>query len=598
MNRAWYFKFVLTLVLLAGSLYILYPSYYYYYKATPEQRENADLFCKAMPRGMHCKKFNLGLDLQGGVHLVMGVEVEKAVQQKADRLADSLRDELKTQKIAYSRIDRPRNTADIVVSLAPDASTSSFEKLVRKDYGTVLKPVKHDGQVTTLTLTDEYANQVREQAVDQAIKTIRNRADKLGVTEPTIAKRGTDNILIQLPGVRDPDRAIKIIGTTAQLEFKIVDSEATAVFDEIPDSQLPPGVVRRENTFEGHGGKPTREVYFEVPPPEKEAMLKLLTPRIPSDREILFGELQRQGVGTAQQTKMLRTYLVTTRPGITGDYLTDAQAVQDREMPGNWYVTMTFDPKGAKIFEKLTEDNERRLMAIVLDQKVNSAPVIQEKIGGGTARITLGGNYERNLRDEAQDLSTVLKAGALPAPVDVREKRQVGKTLGEDTVKKGQMSMVIGVIAVFIFMAVYYRASGLIANLGLILNFFFLLATMALFEATLTLPGMAGIALTLGMAVDANVLINERIREELRLGKTPRAAIDTGYAKAFSAIFDSNVTTIIAAVVLMQYGSGPVRGFAITLTIGLVWSMYTAIVVSRLVYDFVTTRWRLQTLSI
>jgi preprotein translocase subunit SecD len=597
MNRAWYLKLLATLVLFVGSVYILYPSYYYFYRATDEQRADNDKLCKAMPRYMHCKKFNLGLDLQGGVHLVMGVEVEKAVQQKADRLADALRDALKTAKVPYGRIDRPRNTADIVVALAPDASVDAFEKLVRKDF-TVLRVVSRRDKLATLTLTDEYANDVRTQAVDQAIKTIRNRADKLGVTEPTIAKRGSDNILIQLPGVSDPERAINVIGRTAQLEFKIVDAEATAVFDEIPDSQLPPGVVRRENTFEGHGGKPTREVYFEVPPGEKDALEKLLTPKIASDREILVGDLEKKGVGTAQETRLLRTYLVTTRPGITGDYLTDARAEQDQEMPGNWYVTMDFDPKGANIFAKLTEDNERRMMAIVLDQKVSSAPIIQEKIGGGKARITLGGSYERNLRDEAQDLATVLKAGALPAPVDIREKRQVGKTLGEDTVRAGQLSMVIGVIAVFIFMAFYYRASGLIANLGLILNFLFLLACMALFEATLTLPGMAGIALTLGMAVDANVLINERIREELRLGKTPRAAIDTGYAKAFSAIFDSNVTTIIAAVVLMQYGSGPVRGFAVTLTIGLICSMYTAIVVSRLVYDFVTSRWRLQTLSI
>ena len=597
MQRAWYLKFLLTLVLLGGALYLLYPSYFYYAKATEEQRADADKFCKAMPKGMHCKKFNLGLDLQGGVHLVMGVEVEKAVQQKADRLADAVRDELKTQKIAFSRVDRPRNTADIAVTLAPDASVDAFDKYIRKDFQ-VLHVVRRQDKTVTLTLTDEYANQVRDSAVDQAIKTIRNRADKLGVTEPTIAKRGTDNILIQLPGVRDPDRAISVIGRTAQLEFKMVDAEATAVFDEIPESQLPAGVTRHTTTVGAEEGKPTREVYFELPVEQKAAVEQLLNTKIASDREIGFQESSHEGVGKAQKVKTLRTYLLTSRPGITGDYLTDAQAMQDRDLGGNWYVTMTFDAKGAKIFEKLTEDNVGHQMAIVLDKKVNSAPVIREKIGGGTARITLGGGFDKNLRDEAQDLATVLKAGALPAPVDVREKRQVGQTLGADTVRNGEMSMIIGVIAVFIFMAIYYRASGWIANLGLVLNFFFLLATMALFEATLTLPGMAGIALTLGMAVDANVLINERIREELRLGKTPRAAIDTGYAKAFSAIFDSNVTTLIAAVVLMQYGSGPVRGFAVTLCIGLVWSMYTAIVVSRLVYDFVTSKYRVQTLSI
>jgi preprotein translocase subunit SecD len=598
MYRAWYLKFILTLVLFFGSGYLLYPSWVYYTRATDEQRADAEKFCKSMPRGMHCKKFNLGLDLQGGVHLVMGVEVEKAVQQKADRLADALRDELKTAKIGFSSVARPRNTAEIVVTLAPDASIDAFDKQMRKTFQFTLRASRRQDRVITFVLTDEYANQVKESAVDQAIKTIRNRADKLGVTEPTIAKRGTDNILIQLPGVRDPERAIAVIGRTAQLEFKMVDTAATMVFDEIKDDQLPPGVTRHSETVGQEEGRSVRGVYFELPVEQREAVEVLLSAKIASDREIGFAQLETRGVGNAKAVKTMRTYLLTSRPGITGDYLTDASAAQDTQMAGGWYVTMTFDPKGARIFEKLTEENVGRQMAIVLDKKVNSAPVIREKIGGGSARITLGSNMERNQRDEAQDLATVLKAGALPAPVDVREKRQVGKTLGEDTVRKGQLSMVIGVIAVFIFMAFYYRASGLIANLGLILNFFFLLATMALFEATLTLPGMAGIALTLGMAVDANVLINERIREELRLGKTPRAAIATGYEKAFSAIFDSNVTTLIAAIVLMQYGSGPVRGFAITLIIGLVWSMYTAIVVSRLVYDFVTTRYRVQTLSI
>ena len=392
MNRTWYMRFFLTLVLVGLSAYLLYPSYYYYYRATPEQRDDADKFCKAMPRGMHCKKFNLGLDLQGGVHLVLGVEVEKAVQQKADRLADAMRDELKTTKIAFSRVDRPRNTADIVVTLAPDANVDSFEKMVRKSFS-VLRVVQHQAKVLTLALTDQYASEVRDSAVDQAIKTIRNRADKLGVTEPTIAKRGSDNILIQLPGVRDPDRAISVIGRTAQLEFKIVDAEGTAVFDEVPDSQLPPGVMRRENTFESHGGKAVREVYFELPADQKDALEKVLLTKIPSDREIAYGDLDKKGnVGAAPQaTHPLRTYLVNSRPGITGDYLTDAAVEQSRDVPGDYYVTMTFDPKGAKIFEKLTEENERRMMAIVLDQKVNSAQIIGYTIGAErTCRIDGG----------------------------------------------------------------------------------------------------------------------------------------------------------------------------------------------------------------
>jgi len=473
---------------------------------------------------------------------------------------------------------------------------------LRKDFRSV-HVLRRVAAVVTIGLDDKEAAYVRESAVDQAIKTIRNRADKLGVTEPTIAKRGADNILIQLPGIKDPEHAISVIGRTAQLEFKMVDAEATAVFDEIPVTDLPPGVTRHEYTFDGPGGRPVREVYFLTPATEKEAVTKLLTPHIASDREIGYGDAERESAATATQLdpskKILRTWLLYSRPGITGDYLTEADVRQDNELAGSYYVIMTFDPKGAKIFEKLTADNVHRQMAIVLDGKVNSAPAISEKIGGGSARITLGGGFDvQSKLQEARDLALVLKAGALPAPVDVREKREVGKTLGKDAVDSGMMAMLVGSAAVIAFMAIYYQGSGMIANIGLMLNLLFLLATLAMFGATLTLPGMAGIALTLAMGVDANVLICERIREELRIGKTPRAAIEAGYAKAFSAIFDSNLTTIITAVVLMQYGSGPVRGFAVTLTIGLIWSFFSAVVVTRVIYDFINANWRLKTLSI
>jgi preprotein translocase subunit SecD len=328
-------------------------------------------------------------------------------------------------------------------------------------------------------------------------------------------------------------------------------------------------------------------------------MDKLLTAKIPSDHSIGFGEIERGGVGKDQKATKLRTYLLYARAGITGDYLTDAQVVQDREMASSYYVTMTFDPKGAKIFAKLTEDNTRRQMAIVLDDKVNSAPIIQEKIGGGTARITLGGIGDPRARfQEAKDLALVLKAGALPAPVEIREKREVGKTLGEEAVHKGGTAAMVASLIVTLFMLIYYKGSGLIADFGMVLNLIFMMAVLALFEATLTLPGMAGIALTLAMAVDANVIIFERIREEMRVGKTPRAAIEAGYDRAYSAIVDSNVTTVIAGVVLMQYGSGPVRGFAVTLNIGIVCSMFTAIFCTRMVYDFFTARRKLQSLSI
>jgi preprotein translocase subunit SecD len=299
------------------------------------------------------------------------------------------------------------------------------------------------------------------------------------------------------------------------------------------------------------------------------------------------------------QNRILRTYVLNSSPGITGDYLTQARVSQDSEVPSEYFVSMTFDTKGARIFEKLTESNVKRRMAIVLDGKVNSAPVIQERIGGGTARITLGGSVDpQESFQEAKDLTLVLKAGALPAPVEIQEKRQVGKSLGHDSVQQGKWAIALGFILVVVFMFVYYKMSGLFANVALVLNVLLVLSALALFDATLTLPGMAGIVLIIGMAVDANVIIFERIREELRDGRTARVAVEAGYSKAWSTIVDSNVTTLIAGVVLMQYGSGPVRGFAVTLIIGILCSMFTAIVVTRLIFDYYVKCLRQKPLSI
>jgi preprotein translocase subunit SecD len=435
---------------------------------------------------------------------------------------------------------------------------------------------------------------VRDAAVEQSIKTIRNRADKLGVTEPTIARRGADTILIQLPGVKDPQHAIDIIGRTAQLEFSMVDVEGSSVLQAINEKDLPEGVVKRQV---GGGRAKDRQVYFELPEAQQQAVQDLLHKHVPDSRSLMFGPAQT--ASGVERPGILRTYLTHAQPGITGDYLTNAQVQQNKDLPSDYYVIMTFDPAGAKIFEKLTADNVGHHMAIVLDGKITSAPIIQEKIGGGTARITLGRGGDARVKfQEAKDLALVLKAGALPAPVEIREKRQVGKTLGQDTVAKGTFAMVVGTVLVVAFMALYYKGSGMVANLALMLNMLFMMATLAAIGATLTLPGMAGIVLTIGMAVDANVLIFERIREELRHGRLPRQAIEAGYKKAFASIFDSNVTTVIAGVVLMQYGSGPVRGFAVTLIIGLTCSLYTAIVVTRLVYDMLTSRRQLTSLSI
>lgn len=591
MDRGWYLKLVMVLGVLGLAAYLIFPSYYYYAEATEEQKESHDEFCKALPLWSSCTKFNLGLDLQGGVHLVMGVKVEKAVEHRADRLADALREELKTENIAFSSISRPRSEPVIDIKLAEDANTGEFERIIQTQY-TVLRVAKRDGTRFELALTNDEAKAQADMAVDQAIKTIRNRADQLGVTEPTIARRGADSILIQLPGIKDPERAISIIGRTAQLEFKMVDTAGSAVFSDVDPLELPEGAVSKSgNTDDGV------ETYFEVPKANKEALRELLAEKLPGNRDLLFGPAINAN-GTPKED-VLRTFVVESKAGITGEYLVQASAEQDPQVPSRFQVSMKFDLEGAKIFADLTETNVNRRMAIVLDDEVNSAPVISEKIGGGSARIRLGrGANAQEQYEEARDLALVLRAGALPAPVEIREKRQVGQTLGQEAIRKGSMAIVVGLGLVLLFMLIYYKFSGVVANLALVLNLLLVIAVLALFEATLTLPGMAGILLTVGMAVDANVIIFERIREELRAGKSPRAAIEAGYGKAFSTIFDANVTTLIAGIVLMQYGTGPVRGFAVTLIVGILCSMFTAIVVTRMVFDFFCNRRRLKTLSI
>ncbi len=573
------------------AAYLLYPSYYYYFEATQEQRDDNDAFCEALPDWSRCSKFNLGLDLQGGVHLVMGVGVEKAVQQRLDRMIESMQDDLGEEKIAVDELQRLRGSTHINVKLNKPSDGSAFEKFLRLKYRT-LEVLTHDSGSYELALSADEDNYTRETAVEQTIKAIRNRADKLGVTEPTIRKRGSENILIQLPGVKDPEQAVRIIGKTAQLEFKIVDEAATEKISNVEG--LPKGVIRRTSTPQNRN---VTEFYYELPRGKKAAVRAILEPLLDQDKQLAFGALSNRDSSTGAD--MLRTYVVEARAGITGDYLTSADPQQDRTIPGKWYVSMDFDAKGAKIFGELTGANIGRYMAIVLDDEVNSAPVIQSKISGGSARITLGGSSAgRGMFEQAKELALVLKAGALPAPVEVQEQRRVGQTLGKESVDRGRAAIIWGSALVLIFMLLYYRASGLIADVALVLNVVFVLAALALFEATLTLPGMAGIVLTIGMAVDANVIIFERIREELAVGKMPRAAIDSGYGRAFWTIVDANITTLIAGVVLLQYGSGPVQGFAVTLIVGILCSMFTAIFVTRLIYDVATGSRRLQSLSI
>ncbi|MDH4099920.1 MAG: protein translocase subunit SecD [Nitrospirota bacterium] len=484
---------------------------------------------------------NLGLDLQGGMHLILKVEAEKAVATSVDRMVKNISDDLSAQKDA--RLEVVKEDTGFSVTAQDATSKEAARKLVSERYQDFAVK-REDPTAISYYLTDEEQKRIKDAAISQALETIRNRIDQFGVAEPVIVRHGTDEILVQLPGVKDPRRAIDLIGKTAVLEFKLVDDNA--------DVQ------------------------------------KAIAGDVPVDSELLYEKnVDRQ---TKQETKI--PMVVKQNALMTGDVITEARVAIDARF-NEPYVAITFDSIGSTLFEKITEENTKKRMAIVLDGTVYSAPVIQEKISGGRAQIT--GKFSQ---EEAKDLAIVLRAGALPAPVTIIQNVTVGPSLGQDSIDAGIRAAILGTILVILFMAIYYRLSGVIADVAMILNVVMLLGALGLLNATLTLPGIAGIILTIGMAVDSNVLIFERIREEIRAGKTIRSAIDAGYDKAFVTIIDAHVTTLITAAVLFQFGTGPIKGFAVSLSLGVIINLFTALVGTKVVFDLMTSRRSLKTLSI
>jgi preprotein translocase subunit SecD len=492
------------------------------------------------------KKINLGLDLQGGMHLVLEVDTEKAVESTIERLSQEMRSLLKKEHIRHIALNRVEGSR-ISIKLQDQKDIDRFENLIDKEFKD-LRMVSRSTQGEILTivmdLPDKETDQIKKLATEQALETIRNRIDQFGVSEPDIRQQGEKRILIQLPGIKDTKRAKDLIGRTALLEFKLLDE--THDLNAAMQGNVPPG---------------SEVLYGIKEDPETKRIIK--TP-----------------------------YLVKKRTLLTGAHLMDARVQIDSQY-NEPYVSIDFDKKGGRDFARITGANVKKRLAIVLDNKVYSAPVIQEKITGGEARIT--GNFTT---EEARDLAIALRAGALPAPVNILEERTVGPSLGADSINKGLTSVCVGGILVIMFMIIYYRGSGIIADFALILNIVLIAGGLAFFQATLTLPGIAGIILTIGMAVDANVLIFERIREEMNLGKTPRAAVDAGYDKATLTILDANVTTLIAALVLFQFGTGPVRGFAVTLTLGVLSSLFTSLILTRLIFDYFLIKRKIRSISI
>jgi preprotein translocase subunit SecD len=524
----------LVAVVLAVSLFLVYPSL----GPVPA------FWSKYLPNN----PIRLGLDLQGGLYLILEVEADKAVEALVDQTISEASSLMKDARVRYNDVARTSETTFSVYLKDAEQANLFDEKVLEKlhNFKKVGSNPAEKGFEIQLQLDPKAVESIKTRAVRQAVDTIRNRVDAFGVAEPDVVIQGTDRIVVQLPGLKeDINRAIDIIKKTARLEFKLVDEKADVSAAE-----------RGE---------------------------------IPTGSEILYKVDRNPRTGVVTRTP----YVVKKQILLTGDVITDAR-VQPDQM-GRLIIGMEFNSVGARQFERITGEHVRERLAIILDNRVYSAPVIKDRISGGSAIIE--GTFTP---EEAHDLALVLRAGSLPAPVKILENRTVGPSLGSDSIRAGRDAILLGVLLIAVGMVVYYKWSGVVADIALILNPLLIFAVMCSpgLRATLTLPGLAGVALTMGMAIDANILIFERVREELRMGKSARAAMETGYDKAFLTILDTHLTNIIAALPLIQFGTGPVKGFAVTLCIGLIISLFTAFFVTRTIFDYVFTVKRVTRVSI
>ena len=504
-------------------------------------------------------KIHLGLDLKGGIHMVMRVKTDDAVKAEVDLSQERIRSALGEKGLAPAKIS-PNGTDAILLEGVDEARIGEIRDLLAAQFGQYSLSSPGGGRLR-LQIKPGEVSAIRDSAVRQALETIRTRVDRFGVAEPTIQRQGSgagaDRILIQLPGVEDPERVKDLIGSPAFLEWKLV--------------KVPPGVVAEQ---------------FR-PPDNPDTIAQMFGGRLPEDVEVLPQE------ATTADGKPMQVYWPVTRNSpITGNDLKNARRDQDRF--GSPAVNFLLTADAGRRFQELTRKYQGQLLAIVLDRKIISAPRINAVIA--EKGVIEGGNFTL---ESSEDLALKLRSGALPAGMEILEERTVGPSLGADSVRQGVVGSLVGSLVVILFMLIYYRMSGANAVFALVLNILMLLAAMAYFKSTLTLPGIAGIALTIGMAVDANVLVFERIREELRLGRTIKAAVGAGFQKALTTIIDSNLTTLIPAFFLYAKGTGPVKGFALTLSVGILANLFTAVFVSRALFDaLLTLRPRMERLSI
>ena len=490
-------------------------------------------------------QIKLGLDLQGGTHLILQVQVQDAIAQETDQMVDRLNKQLRDKKIPFDEIRRVDDT-HILVRNVDSTQGSSFRDFITQQYGNYWDASSATGEPNgyLLTLRQSAVASISDATMTQSVETIGRRINLLGLTEPTIQLHGRkDNeILIQLPGVGDPVRAREVLQAGGQLELRLVH---------------PGGPY----TSQAEALAPTGGIL----PPGTELM--------PGKNEL------RSTPGALPSTELW--YIVDRAPIVTGKDLRTAQETHSNpNNPGQWQVNFTLSQEAAKRFGPFTEQNIGHQLAIVLDHRIESAPNINGKIED---QGMIEGNFSQ---ESAHDLALVLRAGALPASIKYLEQRTVGPSLGQDSIRHGVQASVLSLVVVMIFMVFYYRLSGVNAVLALILNLLLLLAALSLFGATLTLPGIAGVILTIGMGVDSNVLVFERVREELRNGKSAAAAVDAGFDKAFLTIIDTHVTTVVSAFFLFWFGTGPIKGFAVTLTVGLIANVFTAIFVSKTIFQY------------
>ncbi len=549
-------KISLMVVLVVASVLIVLPSFY---KDTPHWYK----------KYIYGGGLKLGLDLQGGMHLILRVDVDQAVRNAVNLAARDLQDALRSNHITV--VPRKSEGPDEITFSVPNKSAiERIKSIVEEDFpNLVITQINQEGKFPLITLKISPAEEkfIREHAVDQSLEIIRNRIDQFGVTEPVIVRQGTQEIVVQLPGVKDPKRAIKLIGQTAQLEFKLVDDDARIDLGALIRQAREDG--RLPATFDA---KTLNAVLKgQIPRGDAIYLMKEVDPRT--------GRVRKVPILLKDKTLMTGDAVKTAHVRIGGTF-------------NEPYVALELTDRGAKLFEKITSENVGKRLAIVLDGVVRSAPVIRERIGGGHAQITGSFTHE-----EASDLAIVLRAGALPAPVHIIQNVTVGPSLGRDSIQKGLVSGIMGACFVIVFMVIYYHLSGFIADIAMLLNLLFLMAVLSLFHATLTLPGIAGIILTIGMGVDSNVLIFERMREEKALGKPLKGFIDGGYDKAFWTIVDAHVTTLITAMALFLFGTGPIKGFAVTLSAGIIINLFTAIFGTRIVYDWLLAKKALKDLK-